>query len=386
MHSKELIPWLNLSLIPGMSDRLFNRLLQYFQTPERVLSCDLQEFRQGELSPGLKTALETIQSLKQKSDICLQMERALEWQADKNHHILTLKSETYPHLLKQIADPPPLLYVAGNPEVLGLPQIAMVGSRKATPGGKKSARLLAAELARGGFTICSGMATGIDYESHQGALEQGAFTTAVLGSGIDKPYPPQNLKLAAAIREQGALVSEFPLGSEACSWHFPQRNRIISGLSQGVVVVEAALRSGSLITARYALEQGREVFAVPGSTHNHLSRGCHYLLKSGAKLVESAEDVAEELGAFFSIDADRHDRGQDKETDSSKTGIQKRISKLDLGSQARALLDKMDYDVTSIDELVQASGYQTELINALLTELEMQGLIQARTGGYTLAV
>jgi DNA processing protein len=217
------------------------------------------------------------------------------WLADPRHHLVTWASADYPPLLARAPDPPAALWVDGDPTVLWLPQLAVVGSRSATAGGLANARDFAATFARGGLTVTSGLAEGVDGAAHEATLDAGGSTIAVFGTGIDRVFPRRHAALAARIAGQGALVSEFPLGTDGLPPHFPRRNRIIAGLSLGTLVVEAGLRSGTLVTARCAAEAGREVFAIPGSIHNPLARGCHRLIRDGAKLVESAQDVLDEL-------------------------------------------------------------------------------------------
>ena len=229
------------------------------------------------------------------------VEPDLRWAEDESHHILTLHDLAYPRLLREIADPPPLLFVHGNPALLSRPQIAIVGSRNPSAGGRSLAEDFARSLCRSGLIVTSGMALGIDAASHQGALRAKGGTIAVAGTGPDRIYPARHRSLAQAIVEQGAIISEFSLGTPALPGNFPRRNRIISGLSLGVLVVEAACKSGSLITARLAAEQGREVFALPGSIHNPLARGCHRLIRQGAKLVEDIGDILEELGPLAAV-------------------------------------------------------------------------------------
>jgi DNA processing protein len=224
-----------------------------------------------------------------------QNEQTAKWLAAPNHHIIESESDDFPELLRQIPGPPTLLYVVGDKDALHLPALAVVGSRNPTRGGIQNAYNFSNYLARSGFCIVSGLAQGIDTAAHKGALDAGAKTVAFLGHGIDRVYPAENRDLAHRIAEHGALCSEYPLGSPPRGEHFPQRNRLISGLSLGTLVIEAAKRSGSLISARLASEQGREIFAIPGSIHNPLSRGCHQLIKQGAKLVESADDIVSEL-------------------------------------------------------------------------------------------
>src|SRR5210317_410120 len=224
------------------------------------------------------------------------IDKAMAWLDHDNHHLIAWGEENYPEMFAQIPGPPLMLYVNGDIESLHLPSLAIIGSRNPTKGGIRNAHDFAKHLASHGFSIVSGLAQGIDAAAHQGTLDAGGKTVAFVGNGIDRVYPAGNRTLAHAIAESGALVSEYPLGAPPERWHFPERNRLISGLSLGTLVVEAARRSGSLITARLAAEQGREVFAIPGSIHNPLSRGCHRLIRDGAKLVESADDVFSELG------------------------------------------------------------------------------------------
>ncbi|MBN4075074.1 MAG: DNA-protecting protein DprA [SAR86 cluster bacterium] len=368
MEEKELSAWLSLCLTPDISNKSIRFLLQHFNNNvEQIIHP-----RRHEKNKEICSLVAQCRAHKAKPETNKKIQQALLWQQEKQQHIITLHSDTYPPLLKEIPDPPLLLYVIGSLQALTLPQIAMVGSRKASPGGRAMAKRLAGDLATGGYSVCSGMALGIDSESHMGALEKQGVSVAVLGSGIDQIYPRSNLNLAEQLAVKGALVSEFPLGTPPKPWHFPQRNRIISGLSQGVVVVEAALKSGSLITARYALEQGREVFAVPGSPHNPQAKGCHHLLKNGAKLVESAADIVEELGAFI-------DLGHEQLL--SKANKTKGLNKV-----AQTLLQHIDYEVTNIELLIHQTGINAELIGSLLIELELEGLISSRQGGYSLAL
>ncbi len=278
---------------------------------------------------------------------------------------MTINDDHYPSLLKEISAPPPLLYVNGNPDLLNHPQIAIVGSRNPSDVGKQIAADFAATLASQGFAITSGLALGIDAASHQGALKADGFTIAVAGTGPDRVYPARHQQLARDITQQGALVSEFPPGTSAKASHFPQRNRIISGLSMGLLVVEAAKKSGSLITARCAIDQGREVFAIPGSIHNPLARGCNALIRDGAKLVETTEDILEELKQFASKSA--------PETPKTPT--------LTIDTEHQSLLNSVQYSPTSIDSLVQTTGNSVETISSMLLVLELQGFISAVAGG-----
>lgn len=275
-----------------------------------------------------------------------------------------------PDLLRQIPGPPTLLYVLGNRDALHLPALAIVGSRNPTRGGMQNAYEFAYHLARCGFCIVSGLAQGIDTAAHKGALDAGAKTVAFLGHGIDRVYPAENRELAHRIAEEGALCSEYPLGSPPRREHFPQRNRLISGLSLGTLVVEAARRSGSLISARLAAEQGREIFAIPGSIHNPLSRGCHQLIKQGAKLVECAEDIVSELSPLVghlmqNVDMPEPDSSPAEHAD----------------SEYETLLSALSYDPASADQLAENSGLTIDQVSSMLLILELEGKVQMQAGG-----
>jgi DNA processing protein len=369
MQDKELTAWLYLCQTPGLNNQNIRFLLQHFGNAEAIFNSKVIQHLAKE--DKLFRFVDLCRAQKAKPDIKKKIQQALFWKQQKHHHIVTLRCKAYPSLLKEIPDPPLLLYVAGTLEALAEPQIAMVGSRKATPGGRAMAKHLAGDLVSAGYSVCSGLALGIDSESHRGALEKQGISVAVLGSGIDQVYPQANKNLAYELVKKGAIVSEFPLGTAPKPWHFPRRNRIISGLSQGVVIVEAALKSGSLISARYALEQGREVFAVPGSPHNPQAKGCHDLLKNGAKLVENAADIIEELGAFIKLEHER----QQIHNDSTSC----------LANDARILLNHIDYETTSVDALIRQTNFNAEQISGLLIELEIEGLIISRQGGYSLS-
>jgi DNA processing protein len=288
-------PWLRFALTPGVGPAAVRDLLAAIGLPEDVFGASHATLARV-VGPVLAGAL-----LARDDERDAQVERSLDWAGHPEHHLLALIDPAYPPRLLEIGDPPPLLFVRGEPAALSRPALAMVGSRSATQGGLETAQAFARALGRAGLTIVSGLAAGIDAAAHQGALATPAGTVAVLGTGVDVAYPAANAGLADAIvAHRGAIVSEMPLGSEPRKASFPRRNRLIAGLSQGVLVVEAALRSGSLITARQAAECGREVFAIPGSIHSPLAKGCHQLIKQGAKLVESAQDVLAELpGGLF---------------------------------------------------------------------------------------
>ncbi len=298
------------------------------------------------------------------------VEDDLTWLSQPDHHAITLHDPRYPALLKNIPDPPSILFVHGDPDLLSQWQIALVGSRNPTASGRDTAFDFARFLAEGGLTITSGLALGIDAAAHQGALAAQGKTVAVLGTGLDRVYPAKHRELAHDIASTGALVSEFSLGTPPRAENFPRRNRIISGLSLGTVVVEAALRSGSLITARMAIEQGREVFAIPGSIHNPLVKGCHRLIREGAKLVETATDILEELGALAGVEA------------ATKTiSTQETDHKLELDSDYQLLFEVLAYDPIEIDVLIERSGLTAEAVSSMLLLLELQGQVESLPGG-----
>jgi DNA processing protein len=300
--------------------------------------------------------------------------KALEWADEPQHHIVPFTSPDYPELLQQIPAAPTLLYVNGNLESLHLPALAIVGSRNPTRGGKQNAHDFAAHLGQAGFSISSGLAQGIDTAAHEGALAAGATTVAFLGHGIDRIYPAVNRDLAHRITAQGALISEYPLGSSPRKEHFPERNRLISGYSLGTLVVEAARRSGSLITARLASEQGREVFAIPGSIHNTLSRGCHQLIRQGAKLVESADDIVSELGPMVEFLSEQLMQNSDDADAAPDFTIGR-------DDDYKLLIKALGHDPATTDEIVSKSGLTIDQVSSMLLILELEGEIEALHGG-----
>jgi DNA processing protein len=272
--------------------------------------------------------------------------------------------------LRQIADPPPVLFVKGDVSLLNYPQLAIVGSRNPSPVGAETSYAFARSLSACGLTITSGLALGVDAAAHRGALDGNGATIAVTGTGLDRVYPAQHRKLAHAISARGALVSEFPPGTAPKPDHFPRRNRIISGLSLGTLVTEAALRSGSLITAQQALEQGREVFAIPGSIHNPLARGCHSLLRNGAKLVEEICDIIDELGQFQPAVSTRAP---------NQRSISPAIPGLD--QQQQMVVNNLGFEPTSMDTLIERTGFSADNLATSLLSLELAGLVSAVPGG-----
>lgn len=341
--------WIELSLVPGLGSSRFRSLLSAFGLPSQVLGAT-----QGQLS---RVVPESLAARIRERNRGAEVEKAMRWAESPGHVVLTLADAEYPKQLLEIPDPPALIYVVGKVELLSSPTLAVVGSRNATPQGLKNARDFARTLSDAGLAIASGLALGIDSEAHRGGLDGRASTIAMLGTGIDVIYPRRNQSLAGEISSRGALISEFPLGTEPHAGNFPRRNRLISGLAKGCLVVEAAPDSGSLITARLAAEQGREVFAIPGSIHSPLSKGCHALIKQGAKLVESAQDVLEEFG------------------------MQARAEASVAGDTDDALLNKMGFDPCDIDELIGRSGLPVEIVSAALLKLELDGKIAGLPGG-----
>lgn len=299
------------------------------------------------------------------------VDRQCDWLAQSDCTLLCLFDEGYPVLLREIPDPPLLLFVRGDAALLRRPQLGMVGSRNPTPAGREIAAAIASRLAALDFAITSGLATGIDAAAHQGALDAGGVTIAVQGCGPDRIYPRRHRRLAERICASGVVVTEFAPGMPPLAANFPRRNRIISGLSLGIVVVEAALRSGSLITARCASEQGREVFAVPGSIHNHLARGCHALIRQGAKLVESVEDILEECGPLLAVAGDNP---------AAANGVH-RQEHTQLEPEYRIMLNAMGDAPVSVDMLVECSGLTADAVSSMLLLMELRGLIASQPGG-----
>jgi DNA processing protein len=360
--------WLALLHAPGVGTMRFLRILEH--------TTDLPRFfaDRGDISDELSITPKLRRYLG-KPD-WRAADNALEWAQDPDCHILNLHDPRYPSLLKEIPDPPPLLFVRGDASFLQQAQLAIVGSRNPSAGGKQLAHDFAATLSRHGLLITSGLALGIDAASHQGALDARGETIAVAGTGLDRIYPARHRELGHAIVAQGALVSEFPPGTPPIASNFPRRNRIISGMSLGTLVVEAALKSGSLITARLAAEQGREVFAVPGSIHNPLAKGCHAIIQQGAKLTMEVGDILEELGplADFLFQQTQH---TENHLSSDQTAC-------DHPSRPQSpLLENMGFEPISIDELVERSGLTAEAVSAMLLTMELQGIVTSSGGMYS---
>ena len=357
-----LAGWLQLSLTPGLGAANLRHMLKQFGLPQAIL-----QRKRSELAPFASG--ETLAAL-DSSAVREAVERSLEWARAPGRAIVTLADEAYPRTLLEIADPPALLYAVGRTELASHPSLAVVGSRNASVQGERNAETFSRALSDAGLTIVSGLALGIDAAAHRGGLAGSASTIAILGTGIDVAYPQRNAALAAEIAAAGLLLSEFPPGTPPAAHNFPRRNRLISGLAQGCLVVEAALASGSLITARAAADQGREVFAIPGSIHSPLSKGCHALIKSGAKLVESAEDVLAELSGF-------------RPSGSASTVARPREAATgELPSAgAPGLLQYMGHDPVDVDCLCSRAGLSAEQVSSQLLRLELDGRVASLPGG-----
>lgn len=350
-HTTGLAAWLRLTLIPGISGETQRKLLAAFGLPEAIFAAGRLEVR---------SVIGDKADLLFDSDSTEAIEHSLAWASQPGQNIITLADAGYPPALLEIADPPSVLYVRGNPDLLHRRGLAVVGSRNATPQGTQTAESFARHLAAQGLCIVSGLALGIDAAAHRGALAAQGETVAVIGTGADRIYPARNKDLAIAIAERGAIVSEFPLGTPAVAYNFPRRNRIISGLARGVLVVEAAPESGSLITARLAAEQGREVFAIPGSIHSPVARGCHKLIKQGAKLVETAQDILEELGNFAATLTP--------------------VAASPAASDESPILAALGHDPCSLDDLVERTGQSADQLLPELLSLELGGSLAPLPG------
>ncbi len=361
MHTDMLPDFLHLyHAFPTGGTQLISLLEHFGNDPSRICSCSPSQLR------ALGVNARNVARI--GSRISPRVKRDLDWQCHDNNHLVCYDDAAYPPLLLQIADFPPLLYASGRLGLLRDPQIAIVGSRLCTPGGEQTAFEFASLISTAGLSITSGLALGIDAAAHRGALESGGNTIAVIGTGIDRDYPLRNRRLAQAIRQYGLVVSEFPLGSSARGPHFPQRNRIISGLSVATLVVEATARSGSLITARLAAEQGREVFAVPGSIHNPQTRGCHALIRDGATLIEEPGDITRELTSLIGYAVETRETVSTDEPNGMDAAHQQ-------------LLECIGFDPVDCDLLVQRSGLTIEQLSSMLLLLELNDLIQSAPGG-----
>lgn len=356
--------WLTLWRVPGIGPGIFTRALERFGSATNALRAGTGDWRELNVGDGVIAGLREPDRRGVEAD--------LRWAEEYGHHIVRLDEPAYPRLLADTAAAPPLLFVVGDLDLLAHPQLAIVGSRNPTPGGRDNAHEFARYLAQRGLGITSGLALGIDSAAHQGALDADGITLAVMGTGPDRIYPARNRELAHRIAANGALVTEFPTGVSAQPANFPRRNRIISGLSVGTLVVEAGLRSGSLLTARAALDQGREVFAIPGSIHNPLARGCHALIRQGGKLVEQAQDILEELPPLGSTAA-----GSPPETEAAPP--EEAAPALD--EEQLRVLEALGHDPTPVDIVVERSGLTADIVSSILLVLELEGYVTACPGG-----
>ena len=308
------------------------------------------------------------------------IESDLHWLAGANHHLLCWDDDDYPVLLRRINQPPAALFVDGDPGCLWQPQIAVIGSRNPTAGGLDHARDFAATLARQGMTITSGLASGIDTAAHVAAMDVGALTIAVNGTGLDRVYPRSSVVVAERIRTQGAMISELPLGSPPKRQHFPSRNRIISGLSLAVLVIEAGLNSGTLITARKAAEQGRDVFALPGSLNNPMAKGCHRLIREGARLVETTSDIMQELGPVAAELQMEIRQRLDLTENGPKKPVKVQQALLE-DDDYRSVWDVLSFDPKPVDVIIEQSGFSAREISSMLLMLELNGLVKNHGNG-----
>lgn len=363
---EEMLAWFHLKSVPGVGNHLFKRLIDRFGSPAAALQAPPEEL--AAVEGVTRRVVDALRVHPVPPDAAAEIEAARR----RGYRLITLCDAAYPPLLREIPDPPPLLYVNGDLDV-GARCVAVVGSRNATAYGLDAARQLSAELVRLKFTVVSGMALGIDTAAHEGALSGRGRTVAVLGSGLNQVYPAENRKLAERIAASGAVISEFALDSGPDAHHFPVRNRIISGMCGGTVVVEATRHSGSLITARLAAEQNREVFAVPGSVQSFKSMGTHTLIKQGAKLVENAQDIVCELGQFLA--APEADDGAPAPDGAARVAARRGLT----DEEARVFRAIEPYPL-HIDELMRRLAIDAGKLSAVLLQLELKGVVRQLPG------
>lgn len=356
--SEELSYWLTLTQIPEIGVAYIKKLLAHFHSPKNICCAAKSELQKWRLND---TQIDVI-----KNPNKTWIKIALQWREKENHYIIPLNDSRYPHLLSEISTPPIILYVEGEIDILSQPQIALVGSRNPSHTGLELSTEFAFMLSKAGLIITSGLALGVDAASHQGALNAGGKTIAVLGSGLQKIYPKRNCRLAEKIVENGCLVSEFPLDTEPAAQHFPRRNRIISGLSLGTLVIEAAVKSGSLITANFALEQGRDVFAIPGSIRNPMSTGCLALIQQGAKCVTRVEDILDEINY----------------AGTTRSPNRTLLHQLALDCKDNPVLACIDDNVTTIDQICARSKLSAQEVTTMLLELELEGVVNRQFDGF----
>ena len=351
--AEDVALWVALSRIKGLGSQTFCQLLRAFGDPEGIFTATRQQLREV-VTAEIADEISAGPNLELTAD-------TLAWLAEPGNHIVTLADQSYPQTLLEIPDPPPLLYAKGNLQLLDARCVAVVGSRNATPQGEKNAEDFSAALSAHGYCITSGLALGIDGAAHRGGLKGMGSTIAVVGTGLDIVYPAKHRELAHQIAERGLILSEFSLGTPSRAQNFPRRNRIISGLSVGCLVVEANVQSGSLITARLAAEQGREVFAIPGSIHSPLSKGCHQLIKQGAKLVDNIQDIIDELGGTARLHS---------QPVTSEEAV-----------EANPILDCIGCEAVSIEVLLERTGLTSDSLSSMLLMLELENKIASLPGG-----
>lgn len=363
---QDCVYWLRMHEIQGLGRQTTYQLLKAFGSAEAIFAASHANLR--------KVVSDDIANQIKAETVSDQIKITLEWLAEPNNHLITLADEDYPRLLLETPDPPPILFAKGQLSCLQQPSIAIVGSRNPTAQGEKNAHDFAMLLAEFGFTIVSGLAIGIDAAAHRGALASNGKTIAVVGTGLDIVYPAKHRELAHEIIKQGLLISEFSLGTPSLPQNFVQRNRVISGLSMGCLVVEASLQSGSLITAKFATEQDRDVFAIPGSIHSPQSKGCHQLIKQGAKLVDAVQDIVHELKSehFVSLAA----MPLKKNFTPAKNTSPEEIPHAD-----KALLDLMSFEPVTVEYLLQHSGLTSDTLSSILISLELDNKIASMPGG-----
>ena len=363
IQTSDVAQWIALNQTQGLGNAALCQLLTKFGSPQAIYSASISQLREivdDETARKINHGVDT-EAIKP----------TLDWLKKDNAHIVTLADSEYPQKLLEISNPPAVLYAIGNLPWLNHPSLAIVGSRSATPQGEKNAEEFSASLCHLGLCVVSGMALGIDGAAHRGALKANGATIAVVGTGLDIVYPARHRDLAHKIAERGLIISEFPLGTPSKAQNFPRRNRLISGLSLGCLVVEANIDSGSLITARLSTEQGREVFAIPGSIHSPVAKGCHQLIKQGAKLVENTQDILEEIKNLLPT----------SKLSYSPTGLMSEINSATATSQAgNTVLDLMGFDAINFDHLQQLSALTTEVLSAMLMVLELEGKITVIAG------
>lgn len=358
--------WLRLVHAPGVGPATARRLCERFGGAGALTGVSQSELRAAGVEDDAAAVLRGTVTPPG-------LERDLVWAEDEGCHLLTPDHPAYPIRLTRLPDPPLVLYVRGDPEVLAQPALAIVGSRNPTTAGADTAAHFARHLAAAGLVIVSGLALGIDAAAHEGALAAGGLTAAVSGTGVDRVYPARHADLARRIATEGALASELPLGTRPTREAFPRRNRIVAGLCLGTLVVEAAVHSGSLISARHAMEQGSEVFAIPGSIHNPLARGCHRLIRQGAKLVETADDILEELAPQLGEGNPPAEALTDRAAPPGEG--RSRDAEYDL------VLATLDWEPRSVDELATATGLEVGAVASMLLRLELDGVVRTLPGG-----